>query len=466
VVELQRSAGNRALARLIATRRVIQRFVPTDLEKPGVTTALDSLLGADKDPSGIRAVLTTAASGLDALKAAATAVVTAAPDAALRTTLLEDVKDVAVLSDLLTACKGAVGTAAKRLARVLELDPTAARTVLALTATIEQVKALDEKIVSGSPGAIPSNRRTALQDRRLIGGHSAAILTDKTFAVTGKKIAAANATRVIDFHKLLRSDGGAAALAVVNAGSGNVVSTSVALADVASKTGKLVPPPKQPGKLAPLNVHQSYDAMVEKHKDANKDLDDLLAKVTAMAKDVRTSADVASASPDNATAVKAFVDGVDDLFAATKACVMAAKMLDAKEVAKAIQGDLAVFNTAIDSFELKGPVISGKKVSTIAPEAWTDDDVLKAGHETALVTPTLVDTPNRPADNAKIRTKHQKVVNGVAWVAIKADVTFKDGNPPSFVGGQMTSSFPTQKDAIPAPPAPNTKDDDDFYVLA
>jgi hypothetical protein len=122
----------------------------------------------------------------------------------------------------------------------------------------------------------------------------------------------------------------------------------------------------------------------------------------------------------------------------------------------------------LTQFQQQGPAVSGKKVSTLAPVAWSDDQILAAGHETAKVAPTLVNHPHspaRPANLAMIRTKHQKLIDGVAWVAIKAGVRFTDGALPSFSGGDMTSSFPTQAGAIPADPPAGKADDDGFHVL-
>jgi hypothetical protein len=470
---IARNLGNQAVARLAAAhrhQRTLARFAPTAGEQARTTAALDTLLGHGVDPNGIRAALTAAATSLAALEAA-TVAVTAAAGGALRLRLLTEVGNVETVRDLLAACThpAGLGTPAPRLARILDETNALPRTVAALQPHITAALAFEEKVLRGRPDALAAGVDARGGAGTLIGGHSAAILTAPGYAVAQANVAAANGTQVATFYRLLRNDGGVAATAIVNAAAPTIVDAARNLAVRAHQLAKGVAPPAVPADLAtrPAAAQAFWTVKQNGYNTAMADVVRFHAAAIAQAIAVTAAAQQAALQPADTGRVRTFADAVDDLVANARSAAAAAKVV-AAALGPQMPTQALALTAAADQFAQFGPAVSTKKVSTLAPAAWSDDEILQAGHETAQVTPTLVShagSPARPGNGAQIRTKHQKVVNGVAWIAMKDGVTFTDGAPPTFAGGRLISSFPTQSAAIPAPPAPNTADDDGFYVL-
>ena len=110
----------------------------------------------------------------------------------------------------------------------------------------------------------------------------------------------------------------------------------------------------------------------------------------------------------------------------------------------------------IRDFQTKGPKLSGKKSSTLAPSTMSEDDILIAGDQTAETQATLIryeSTNNIPVSGTQISTMHQKIIHNIVWIVLKDNVTYtKSGGSPTLTGGKVTSSFPTSDTAIPADP--------------
>lgn len=176
---------------------------------------------------------------------------------------------------------------------------------------------------------------------------------------------------------------------------------------------------------------------------------------------VRSAATAAAAAPTDASQVKPFIDAMADLFACMNALVIATNGVDPTSGAAA----LAAFTVFKTRFETRGPVLTVKKNSTLAPTTMSDDDVLAAGDRTAATPATLLrhdPSDNTPANGARVQTKHQLVYNNVMWVAMKDDVTFNSGPPPTLTGGTVISAYPTSMTSIPPDPVHPAKDADRF----
>jgi hypothetical protein len=179
-------------------------------------------------------------------------------------------------------------------------------------------------------------------------------------------------------------------------------------------------------------------------------------------------ATTARTSHADASAVKPFYDAVVDLL--SKALVAIRTARGAAPNSAVLDTHETNVNAAMTSFMTQGPVISAKKpTSTLAPGTMTEDEILEMGHETAKEPVKLIkhsDKPNkRPADGALVRTKHVKLVNGIVWVAIKENVTFREGTPPGWEGGKLAAGYPTGDSAIPADPAMGTADVEGYHQL-
>jgi hypothetical protein len=186
--------------------------------------------------------------------------------------------------------------------------------------------------------------------------------------------------------------------------------------------------------------------------------------VQAAVLQVRIRAADAAAHPTDAGVVRGFTEAVSDLVIRSRQTASAAKEL-ARTVNAQMQAQTQALELALAAFDQFGPAVSDKKSSTLAPATWGDEDILRAGAETAAETPQLVDQAVRTNTGAHIRTKHQKGINGVVWVAIKRDVTFTDGVVPTFSGGVQTRSWPLGVGIIPA--ATNgVAESDGFYPPA
>lgn len=450
----------------------VQRFAPGPLEIAPTDAELDTLLGAGQDPGGCRAIITAASPSLVSLTTAVASIVNTAPTVAHRRVLAPEVGNVEVLVPLLALAThpNGIGTPAPRLMRVLEENPTVARTVVGLTPAITYINALDEKITSGAlPGNPPIPATLAAGTaavgpaaRGIIGGHSSRV-TGAGYVSAPHAPVNANGTQVIDFQKATRDDAGTQATAVSTAAVGNVGTRAVDAADRARLLAHAVVAPVLPGNYAtlPLQGQQFHTNRVATHASNLTNVDTAHGAVAGLYAAAVTAAGLSAATPNDVALRKAFVDSVLALVArADSTCSTAKTVTGAAAINNAQETtDLA---TAKALFQTHGPAFSDVKQSTIAPAAWTDDQVLDAGHQ-AIMQPAVLVNPDNPPNNSVVRTKHQAVVGGVLWVAIKERVTFTNV-PPYFAGGEMTSSWPTAGTAIPAAPGPGVADPDSFYT--
>lgn len=447
----------------------VQRFVPSGGEVAQTTAALDTLLGANQDPGGIRAALTTAASSLAALQSAVQVVVTtAAVPPAERAPLLEDVgRDVEVLAGLLqeaTLASGA-GTPALRLRRVLDQHPAVARTVAALRPLLADQKEIDDKILRGKTGgAVPAVGVPTGAQRGLIGGHSPALLNDPAY-VADNNTAQANGTTIAAFYKLLRSDGGACAAAIQGHAHPNLLSVVQTAVTAAHQAANAAPPlvAPYPDTLAGpgrVKAEAVFNAKVTRRNHALLSTNVAFGQIAGLAAAVQGVVGPAAAAPGSAAAVKPFLEAMSDLLASAQALMDGAGLVDPTGTATAA----ANLGAAITAFEANRPVLSTKKISTLAPPGWSDDDILRAGDATAQVPATLIRhraSGNAPASGQRVETKHQRVIQGIAWVVMKDDVLFTTP-PPTLTGGKVTSSYPTSAGVI-APDAVHPAQDADGF---
>ena len=455
--------------------RTIQRFMPTGVEQPAVDTALNTLLEADNNPKGIRAELIAKASTLAGLQAAVKTVMTTAVPLDNRVDLLNQVeKDVELLASLLTEATqvNGAGTPWLRLSRVLAANPTQPRTLAALTPLIAAQKEIDDKILRGkiTHGALAANERPSAPKRNLIGGHSPEILNDPSYVIETNTLNPNN-TSYIGFRKLLRSDAGAFATAVQNNMADNPVAAALAAAKIGNDATNapalvnLVPAHLQDKNPAAFKrATDAFNAKVQVQANILTAVNAAYSQVARHAVAATAAAADAAAHPDIASDVKPFIDAMSDLFASANAVLKNANQIDPAVASRGV----AALNAAIANFESTGPVLSAKKNSTIAPNSWTDDRVLRAGDQTAQVSPTLIrqdNTNNNPVDGSSVETKHQAVIDGIVWVVMKADVTFHQGPPPTFTGGRIISSYPTTDTVIPSDAVHPNKDADRFSTV-
>jgi hypothetical protein len=435
-----------------------------------VTAVLDTVLGPGVDPGGLRARLIAAASAVEALRSAATDIVRDCADPAMRIPLLESVRDVEVLRDLLVTCghPGRVGDAAHRLARVLDLEPAAPRTVAGLSGAIEESLRIDEKILRGRPTQLAPGTVAAGDNRAIIGGHSATIPTDPNYDVT-LNAAAPNGTRVATFYRLLRNDGGAIARLVVQGGKNTVVDVAMELVQEANDLLSGESAPQKPDNFdgLPPKGKEAFTKRETAYNEATRLVNDQHAQIVTLQAEVVTYAAKASADPPNARDVRAFVDGVDDLV--QKALAIAKVAGTVGRIKKGLESRVTALNAAQQYFAQHGPAVSTKKISTLPPDTWSDEKVLATGvsvsrQPTRLFARNTKPSGTRPADGELVRTKHQAVVEGIVWVAIKDDVRFTDADS-SFSGGKISSSFPTGQENLPPDPADGHADGDGFYVM-
>lgn len=208
----------------------------------------------------------------------------------------------------------------------------------------------------------------------------------------------------------------------------------------------------------------AFNAKLARFNDAQAAAAAALVQLLLHAGTVRGVAGAAAASPTSGGAVKPFIDSMSDLLASMNALVVATTAVDPGAGAVA----QAALTAIRDRFESRGPALSVKKNSTLAPAGMTDDDVLRAGDQTAATPATLIRddaTDNAPADGAQIDTKHQLLINNVVWVVMKSNVTFHTGHPPTLTGGTVISSYPTSLTAVPADPVHPAKDTDRFSTI-
>lgn len=440
--------------------RSIQRFAPNQDEQDEVTAQLDKLLGPHADPVGIRAQITSAATSLIELRNAVTAVV---DDAAVpqgdRVGLLNqfgnNVGELAKMLAEATLASGA-GTPAVRLTRVLAATPAnIPRTVAGLRPAITAQKAIDEKILRGSGGEIvgePSG-----DDRTLIGGHSPRILSDLGFEIV-KTEDLGNDMRRSTFYKLLRSDGGAMATAIRTKAPGNLVDSVRTIVEELKIAIDSVPPPPF------ANMPEARQAKERKWEEGRRSKFLMTYLIAINRVNPQKEAKSAAANPTQAPSVRPFTEVMQDMFSNAKSASAAAKVID-QGIGAAAEVALKQAETA---FKSTGPVISTKKsFSTLAPLTWTEDDILRAGDQTAQVPPRLIrhdKWSNDPPSGTDVQTKHHAIIRGIVWVVIKDDVRFEwDGvNTPTFTGGRVSASFPLGAINIPPDPVLPNKDTDSF----
>ena len=125
----------------------------------------------------------------------------------------------------------------------------------------------------------------------------------------------------------------------------------------------------------------------------------------------------------------------------------------------------------IQQFHQNGPVLSTAKQSTLPPPGMSEDEMLKAGDLTAAVPATLIRdraNHNNPPDGGLVETKHQRLSNGVVWVAMKENVTFnRPALPlmPTLAGGNVSSVYPTSMNVIPPDTVHPAEDTDGFSTI-
>jgi hypothetical protein len=244
-----------------------------------------------------------------------------------------------------------------------------------------------------------------------------------------------------------------------------VVDAASALSARALQLNNAIQAPVLPGNYGtlPAQAQTFHTNRVNSFMDARTRVVNGDAAVQAAVVQIRILATNAAANPTNAATVRLFTDAVTDLVIRARQTASAAKEL-AKTVNAQMQTQAQALDAGVTAFDQFGPAVSDKKTSTLAPATWSDEDILAAGAETAAETPLLVDQAARPNTGDHIRTKHQKVINNVVWVAIKRDVTFTDGAVPTFTGGVQTSSWPLGVSVIP-PAVNGVADGDGFYPL-
>lgn len=451
----------------------VQCFVPAGGEAAAVTTALDQLFGVGVDPAGARAAITAAAASLVALQQAVAAIVAAVPQADRAGLLVLLGNDTELTAQLLADARSAMdaGTPLQRLQRVLAANPGAARDRATLQPLLTAQLAIDEKILRGrTGGALGANEVPSGEKRTLIGGHSPAMLNDEAYVVEST-VANANHTDYVGFRKLIRSDAGASATAVRDSAAHDPVTGCTALATAANLAvlATAAPVNNVPAALAASNPvgFAKATAAYQKKKDAYDDAHAAAVAAygahAALAAAAVAAAPNAAAHPNNASHVKPFIDAISDMLAGIDALVRATTVVDPGAGAIASAAFLAIKNR----FESQGPVLSMKKNSTVAPNGWTDDQVLAAGDQTAAVVPTLIrrDPDNNPNTGDQCETKHQLVINGIVWVVMKEQVTIDRGPPVTFTGGRVISSYPTSASVVPADAVYPAKDADRFSTV-
>lgn len=379
--------------------------------------------------------------------------------------LLNEVGNGALLLALLqdATAAGGAGTPGLRLHRVLRDNPLTPRTRLALAPLLSAQKQIDEKILRGRLGAplLPGQAPTADQ-RELIGGHSPAMFGDQAYMIEAT-VNNPNLTQYVGFRKLIRSDIAGFANAVTHGAIGNIL--SAVQQQVAAVVAAITPAPtfhpRTPANIQQAN-QQSRLLNIPIINNAQTQVTNHVAAVLAAAPN-------AAANVNSATATKPFVDAISDLFASARSLVDAADQCAfGRDVSTAVRSALAELRRLEADFEQNGPVLSVKKNSTLAPNGWTDDDILRAGDETAAVPATLIrhrTSNNAPADGDIVETKHQKLIQGMVWVVMKGNVTFRLGPPPTLVGGAVISSYPTNGTLIPPDPIHPNKDADGFSAI-
>lgn len=382
--------------------------------------------------------------------------------------LLNDIGNGPTLLALLQSAvaAGGAGTPWLRLRRVLDANPGTPRTHAALLPLLTAQLQIDEKILRGRIGAPLAAGQIPTGDQRdVIGGHSPAMRNDPAYMFEAS-VLNPNATTYVGFRKLLRADLAGFATAVANHAPGNIV-TAVQLA-VQAAVAAVTPTPAFPANFlarAPQAVQQQRQAAQAAALAALQNAQPLVAGHVATC---TATAPAAAAHAASAASVKPFLDAADNLLASADAVITAAAQVAANTVnpnaVLVAQGQLQALQTA---FAQQGPVLSIKKNSTLAPTGWSDDAILRAGDETAAVPATLLRhrvTNNTPPDNAQVETKHQKLIQGMVWVVMKANVLYHTA-PPRLTGGEVTSSYPTSATVIPADPVRPAADGDGFSAL-
>jgi hypothetical protein len=362
--------------------------------------------------------------------------------------------DILLLANLLSASNGNEGTgsAALRLKRVLDANPGVPRTLADLQPLIDAQKSIDEKILTGR-----------FDGREMIGGHSPEVINDPSIQVD-KTVHNGNGTDYVSYRKLIQQDTGNHAGKVASNDPqsltnqvGNVDAIAGAVAAQAAPTW----PPKMPQHIK--------DARKASYDKALVDLQSAIAQLQVSMTAVNNTATDAAANPADASKVSPFADNVKDMFANADAIVSAIRALEGATGSKAGEADKAkaILETLKTQFQTDGPMFSAKKNKTLAPNGWTNDQILLAGDQTASEPATLIRdrvNSNAPVHGATVQTMHQKMIGGVMWVVIKDGVTYTTP-PPTLTGGTVTSSYPTQGTSIPTDPIVGDTNDEGFGPL-
>jgi hypothetical protein len=448
--------------------RPVQRAVPADAAETALAdTALDTLLGVGHAARG--AVL-AAASTIGALQAAVASIAVLAPDAGDRTAIANEVQDAELLDQLVQlADQPGFGTAGRRLRSVLAENAAAARTVLGLTPLIAAKKNLDRKVLEGAqsldpfvPATLAPGQVATGAGLGLVGGHSDHVLDPATFHAEPTGVAA-NGARDFSIRKVLRGDAGGYAAAVHANAPNNVLARIVAgeagARVVAGAVAPVVRPPNYAG--LPDVARGFWDARVGHYTTNVAAIGLANAPVAALVLAVGAAATAyATAAPATAAELAAFVDAVRALMTQVDVVIAATRQVANAATVNAAP-PVAAYATARQDFLTQGPAMSIAKDSTVPPVAWSDDEVLAAGHQAIQQPARWVETAWTLAaplpNNTMTQTLHQAVVPhaggaAVVWNAVKDGVTYT--TPPSaYAGGNVLGFWPTVDSALPALPA-------------
>ncbi|MEA5519971.1 DUF4157 domain-containing protein [Limnoraphis robusta] len=369
--------------------------------------------------------------------------------------------DLGALLTAATSAQGA-GTPALRLTRVLtEVGPP--HTPAALALPLANKLSIDEKILrgrSGIVGSLPLGVAPTGPDRTLIGGHSPAITNDPANFVIENVVHNPNNTDYVSFRKLLRGDTTGFATDIVNNAPGNIINLIQAQVNLVHIAAQNPPPDRALIGMSGRAPIQAQLSRALARRKAQVRVGVAHGQFLNHLATVNLTAPAASGNPNDATQLRPFIDAMSDLFASADALIGAGIPL----VPAVANPALLAFQNIQTNFAQNGPVLSVKKNSTTAPAGWSDDDILRAGDQTAAQPATLFRHRafvNNPPNNTPVETKHQLVIRGMVWVVIKNNVTYTTP-PPTVNGGTLISSYPTNLIAIPPDPVYPAQDGDGF----